>query len=79
MSLDAPHTVKEIVDLDTTLAAYVLKTALEGHENDQFATYDNALFGAPISPAISAYSRGRRNPQTTRMPSAHRISRRAVA
>ena len=36
--------------LNSALSAYVLKSALEGQTNDQFASYDNALFGAGYFP-----------------------------
>ena len=36
--------------LNSALSAYVLNSALEGQTNDQFASYDNALFGAGYFP-----------------------------
>ena len=41
---------KNIVDLQSRLSAFVTKVALEGHVNDEFASYDNALFGSNYFP-----------------------------
>ena len=37
---------KDIPDLASKLAAYVLKTDLEGHESDRYASYTNAFIAA---------------------------------
>ena len=40
----------DIPDLASKLGLYVLKTDLEGHENDAFASYTNGLFGSNYFP-----------------------------
>ena len=45
-----PSVVNEILDWSDSLSAYVLKTDLEGHETDRFASYDNAIFGGGYFP-----------------------------
>ena len=41
---------KDILDLVDTLAKYVLRTDLEGHDSDEFASYSNGLFGSNYFP-----------------------------
>ena len=50
VSNDVATLSKNVVDLSSKLDLYVKKEALEGSESDQFASYDNALFGANYFP-----------------------------